>query len=359
VLGVGLDWDSKNKQIMVSNQITKPSEMQSSGGGGGGAGGSGGSGKEPTVIIQTSNKTVFGAIRMATFENSRKLNFTHNEVIVIGKSVGTHGIGPFLDFFSRDPEPRPTQIILYTDGEAKKVLEAKPEIEKATAVEIRKMVDNSNQTSEVERVILQDLIEMLISKSRSATLPMVEVKKSKTGQHPVLNGTAVFKKDIFAGKLDHQETRGLLWIMGKVQSGIIDVPSKEGALAIEIIEASGKFKPLLKNGKMMVAIEVKMEGNIGTEMTPMGTENPDGLKKLQRKIEAVVRDEVLSSVMEAKKLKADIFGFGEAFRRKYPKEWQSMESRWEELFPKVKVNLKVKAIIRRTGETLKPIYAKK
>lgn len=49
-------------------------------------------------------------------------------------------------------------------------------------------------------------------------------------------------------------------------------------------------------------------------------------------------------------MNADVFGFGEAVRRKYPREWPQYEKMWEELFPVfLDVRLEVDAKIRRTG----------
>jgi spore germination protein KC len=36
-------------------------------------------------------------------------------------------------------------------------------------------------------------------------------------------------------------------------------------------------------------------------------------------------------------MKVDIFGFAEAFERKYPKEWNKEKDRWNDIFPKVGV----------------------
>jgi spore germination protein KC len=54
------------------------------------------------------------------------------------------------------------------------------------------------------------------------------------------------------------------------------------------------------------------------------------------------------------KMKTDVLGFGEAFHRAYPKEWNENKDRWVELFPNVEVHFEIEARVRRPGEVTTP-----
>ncbi|MCL5289823.1 MAG: Ger(x)C family spore germination C-terminal domain-containing protein, partial [Firmicutes bacterium] len=45
----------------------------------------------------------------------------------------------------------------------------------------------------------------------------------------------------------------------------------------------------------------------------------------------------------------DIFGFGDAFHRKYKKDWRELKDRWDEEFARAEVNIAVEAHVREIG----------
>jgi spore germination protein KC len=170
-----------------------------------------------------------------------------------------------------------------------------------------------------------------------------------------ISGTAVFKGDKLVGKLDKAEGRGLLWVLGKVKSGIIIVKGPQNdKLSLEIIRASGKITPELKNNTITMNITVNEEGNIGEETGPENLSKLPEIKALEEKKTEVIRNEIMASIKKAQELNADIFGFGDAVHQKYPKQWKSMEDKWDELFPNIQVTVKIEAKIRLMGRINRP-----
>jgi spore germination protein KC len=202
---------------------------------------------------------------------------------------------------------------------------------------------------------LQSFIEKLISKTTSAVAPIIKTS-SEEPKELILDGTAVFKKDKMAGKLNPRETRGLLWVTGQVKSGIIILNTgNEESVALEIIQASGSFKPRLRKDKMFIHIRIKVVCNLGEQETKEDMSDPKKLKFLAQKAARVVRNEITATAKKAQRLKADVFGFGQAFYIKYPKQWKKMESRWDDLFPKVNLDTEVDVEVRLVGKTTKSL----
>jgi spore germination protein KC len=353
-MGVGVDYDPAAKDVRITMQIIKPDQMKGPGGGGGGKGGGGGS-QQASFLLESQGRTVFEAIRQANFRSTHKLNWTHNAVIILGKSAVEHGVSPLLDLFIRDPEPRPTQWILVTETEAKAILAATSPLEKASAISIDSLMKNTVNTSKIVAVDLQTFIEKLISKTTSAVAPIIKTS-SEEPKEVILDGTAVFKKDKMAGELNPNETRGLLWVTGQVKSGVITFETKEQEpVTLEIIQASGSFRPQLSEGKPLIHLKIKVVCNLGEQETKDDMSDPEKLNFLAKKADAVVRNEIASTIKKAQQLRADVFGFGQAFYIKYPKQWKRMESRWDELFPQVKMDVKVDIAIKQVGETTKSL----
>ena len=178
-----------------------------------------------------------------------------------------------------------------------------------------------------------------------------------------LNNTAIFKKDKLMGWFDEKETRGLLWVLGKVKSGIIVLKSPQEEtkkVGIEIIRASSIIKPQMEDGHLVITVEVKEVGNIGDQMSEqVDLTLPDTFEELQRRQAAEIESEINAALTKAQDWGLDIFKFGEAVHRKLPAEWVELKDNWDEELRNLEVTVEVDAEILRTGLTSKPVQAKK
>ena len=227
ITAVGIDKSQEDGKISVTFQIMKPSEVKASSGSKG-SGGSGGSGGSKAVWVFTSTGyTVFDAARNAIMQSDRRLFFPQNKIIVIGEEVARTGIAPLLDFFDRDPEPRRLSWLLIAKGKASDINNAEHEQEKIPARAIEGMVKSSSVSSMAVKMNLNDLLKTVSSPTTDPIAGRIEMINEEGGTNKKMRvtGAAVFKKDKLMGFLDRPETRGLNWILGKVNSGIIVVKS--------------------------------------------------------------------------------------------------------------------------------------
>jgi spore germination protein KC len=81
---------------------------------------------------------------------------------------------------------------------------------------------------------------------------------------------------------------------------------------------------------------------------------------MEAKLADNVRSEIKAALKKGQKeLKTDIFGFGFALYRKYPRLWhKEYEKKWQDLFPDVTINIDVRAKILNTGTGIKKITDK-
>lgn len=349
VIGVGIDKGDEADTVKITAQVVKPGEISS-------GGKSGGGGDEAYANFEETGRTVFAAVRGVTNKSSRKLFFPHNQVLIIGKSAAEDGITKYLDFFMRDPETRLNVYILVAQDTAAGVLDTKSKLENVPANSISLMLDTeAKAASQAINIRLKDFKESLQLKTVASVAPIIEVSEENDKKTTILNGMAVFKDEKMVGTLDKSEGRGLMWVLDKVKSGIIEVKSSEGDLvALETVRAEGEFSSELVDGKVKIKVKIFEEGNIGEDD---GTKDLSAVSEVafleQQKIE-VIKSEVMAAVKKAKELDSDIFGFGESVHRKYPKEWASMEDEWDEIFPTVEVEVEVEAKLRLMGRISAP-----
>ncbi|MFZ5652329.1 MAG: Ger(x)C family spore germination protein [Bacillota bacterium] len=371
VAGAGMDKAGEEGKIKITVQIIKPGEVKAVPAGKGG-------GAKAVALYTGTGDTFFDAIRNLAMKVGKKLFWSEAKILVVGEDMAREGIGKVTDFYERDHEPELRNFLLIAKGEAKEVLETEVGTEKIWAYGIGHMVKAMTAHGKSPATEIRHFLRTVESKTTAPVAPAVHVVRKeeekddgegKAGEDKAVlpkevkvSGAAVFRHYKLIGWLDEKETRGLLWATGKIKSGIIVVPAPESEdklVALEIIRASGKLKPEITDGNLTITVEVREEGNLGEQQPDsIDITKPGVMEELENRKRTAIGDEIRAAVDKAQELNADIFGFGEAVRRKYPKDWKKLEARWDEIFPTLEVNIVVEAKIRRTGKITKPAQPK-
>jgi len=353
VQAIGID-RLEDGQISLTVQILIPSAVKASATGEGG---------KAVSVLTSTGQTIFDAFRNATLEADRKLFLPFNKVIVIGEEAAQAGTTPLTDFLSRDHETRRLANVFIARGKAKEILEAEHGQEKIPAKALENLAKGSGATSKIPKIEVHEFLKTLASKTSDPFVPGIKiVKKEEEGKEKKLlklDETAILKKDKLVGWFDVKETRGLLWILGKVKSGIIVVSSpldETKKVSLEITRASSKIKPEIVDGNLVITVQVNEEGNLGEQMSEVDLTKPDTFKELEKKQAAVIEDEINAALEKAQEeWGVDIFKFGEAVHRKFPGGWKELEKSWNEEFQDIEVKVVVEAKLRRIGMSTTPV----
>ncbi|ADL13571.1 Ger(x)C family spore germination protein [Acetohalobium arabaticum] len=366
VSGIAIDKAKEEGKLKLTAEIIKPGKIKAPSSTGGGSGGS----KEKAVwVVSSTGHTIFEAIRNFTMQVSRKLFWAHNRLIIISEDLAREGVYSVLDFFLRDQEGRARAWILISKGsEASEILKMKAELEKIPAKDIEELISARTVTSKAVAVDMHHFFLKLGSKTTSPVASRIEPigqskqdKKENKAKKVRLTGASVFKEDKLVGWLNRPATRGFLWITGEVESGIIVVksPADNGKVSLEIVETSSKIEAELKNGELVMNIQVDGESNLGDQSGSADLTRPARIEALERRMTAVIRNEIKECLYKAQQeYKTDIFGFGEVVHRAFPDKWKKLKKNWEEIFPELKVKIDVEAKIRRPGIIKESINSK-
>lgn len=349
VMGIGVDKPIESGEVQLTVQIVKPGEIKSQN-------------KEDTSSAQAfwnisgTGDTIFSTLRDATNKSSRKLFFPHNQVLILSSAIAEEGIQKYIDFFARDPETRMNVWVLISQGTANEILNAKSDLEKVPANNIAKLIKgNEAATSQTKAVRLRNLVNILMSKTTSSVVPFIKITKDGNKNVATISGTAVFKGDKMVGEMNKTEGRGILWVLGDIKSGIIEVEdSANDKVSLEIIRAKSKMVPEINGSKIIMKISIDEEGNIGEQTGPKNLSKLAEVAVLEKNKAEIIMGEVMAAVKKAQKLNADVFGFGDAIHKKYPKQWKKLEPNWDEIFRDVEVQVEVKAKLRLMGRIIKP-----
>lgn len=364
VAGAGIDKALEEGKIDVYVQLIIPGRVQNAAG----------SGSQATLtpdavwVASATGNTVFNAIRDCSLKSGRKLLWSHSKVLVIGEELAREGIDKVMDLFERDHEFRRKTWVLISRGSAKDIMEASPEYERIPVFEMDSIIRGYGATSKIAPQDLNKFLGKISSKTTCAfTAGIEEISSERLRRENKvssfrLSGTAVFKNYKLVYWLDAYETRGLLFVTGKVESGIVEIkcPQEESkTIAFEIIRAGSKIKPEIRDGELVITVEIHEEGNVGEgQFAGIDLTVPENISLLEKRKADAIKKEVEGVIKKAQQFNTDIFGFGEAVYRKYPGEWKEMEKNWDEIFPRLEVQVKVDAKIRRTGLISNPARIK-
>jgi spore germination protein KC len=259
-----------------------------------------------------------------------------------------------MDFFIRAKETRPTTTMLISETTALDVLNVEPQANLLPAININKLVEAQVNNSEALEATVQVYINTMLSNSTSFVAPMISIEEQGEKKLLSIKGMAVFKEDKMVGMLNEDETRGLLWIKGDVQSGAINTVYNDQQIAIEIKSATTKVSPKIIDEKIIMHIDIDEEGLLVMQSGEKNVATPEDLPKISDCVEDVIEGEITMAFEKAKQLGCDIFGFGELLNKYENEQWEKMKDNWDELFKTVQLDMKIETNIRGAGAIIKP-----
>ncbi len=368
VMAMAID-RSSNEQIRLIVQLPNPRAL-----GGGQRGGitPGASiDVKPYRNYEGIGPTMFDALRNISHESSRRLFFAQNHTLIFGEGMARESVGKVLDFLNRNVEIRPgLTMVFIAKGDPAKILDIPNPHSVVPALRINDIMLWRGQTSRFAPVSLSRFLETLSLEGQEPYAGVIEatpnptarVKEGeKTAPQPSLSlrltGAALFRGDRMVGFLNETETRGLLWVLNEVKGGqiVFSCPGpKDNKVTIEILRSNAKIEPEITEGGIIMTVKIREEGNLVEVEGPLDISKPEVIRELDRLHAEAISQEVMAAVYKAQELGSDAFGFGEAFRRKYPQKWKKIKKDWPEIFPSIKVHVQVDARIRRMGMISKP-----
>lgn len=383
VTALGIDTDEQTGQVIVTLQYVIPGSSK------GGGGGEGSKGTSFKVAIKTaSGLTLSDAAQKIQQSVGKRLFFGYMDIEVIGEAAAKNIMEDIMGMNDRTASIRNTARLVIASGKAADALSiVDTDISVPAAAHIRKLVDETKSTGNAFSIIIEDFIEHMQIKGLEPIAPRLVTtvagengKESgsssegikgtgskdglKEGYHSI-DGMAAFSSGKLAGWLDGTESRGLAWIMGEKMTPYLSFKTSEdadtkGTMFIRVTKSKGKINVTLDNGKPVINVNVYAEADLRKYAKTMEPKNltPDVIEIIQRDFESTIHSEIEAALKKGQKeLKTDIFGFGFAFYRKYPKLWHSTyEQKWEEIFPDVAVNIEVKVKLISTGTNIMKFF---
>ena len=364
-IAVCIGIDKTENGYLVTEQVLNPRVMASKKA----------TAESPVVIYTAEGNDLAEIVRRFTTQSSRILYNADLRMVVFGEDVAKDGIQNILDYFLRNYEYRTDfYFVIAKNSTANEVLGTLTPIELVPGFSMYISLKMSEEKwAAMKSIRIIELVNSIIADGDNPVLTGIEISQDEispkstdilkqSGKYKKLKytGLGAFNKDKLVGWVDEDESKGYNYITDNVKntSEHADYDSKV-KITYEIINAKSRTKVYFLENKPAIEVKIKTKCNIVIvegEFDVSAEENKQVLNELLASKVKLLCEKALNKAQ--KELKTDIFGFGEAIHRKYPKAWEKLKDDWNDKFTDLPVNITVEAETKQLGQITKPLFMK-
>lgn len=343
---IGIDMNKTDNNLQVTLEILKAQKM--------------GSETAPAKYVQATGQTLFGAIRNAGLKLDRRTFGAFNRMVIVSEEATSHVL--VFDHYFRDHEDRlPIPLLIAQGVSAADVMGIAGGIQNQPSGYLNDIWKEQRYNGKTITSTVLDFFKSYLVKGKNPVAGVVrKVKKVKTGGQKqeqeyelTTEGAAVFVKSRLAGFLNGTETRGYNWVESKDANWTItsSLPDGESRFAIEVNTIHRNKEVEITNGRVKLKITLDITGNVGEVSGTADLTKPATIAMLEQAAAQSIKAEVEHTLSKLQReYQSDIYGFGQAVHRKYPREWKNMQDDWDELFASAETEVTVKVSLTQTGK---------
>lgn len=383
---IGIDYDTKTNEYIITAQILNNKKENSSGSGSGSSNSS-----SEIVVINSKSPSVQSALRNIIEESPKKLYLAHMKLLLISEKMAkSQDILDTLNFFIRDNEgSNDFMMVITRNTTPQKVLEILTPLESNPAENIVDSIITSNRYKGIaSENTLGDNVAMFLENGKSSVAVSIEIDEdeiigskdelndnkikdenyaknsnennennenndlqisssddsSKKDQNDNKNAQtkkikvsnlAYFKDHFLTGYIEDEENYIYNLITKNAKGGIIQIGEKENLLVIEQTSVSTKLKPRRENDKFIIDLSINLSCNV----TETG-KNVDFKTKEKYKINQNYAKEYLTEKIEKfisntkEKYDCDLIGAGNIFYKFDNKDYELLMSKYGDQYYK-------------------------
>lgn len=322
-------------------------------------GGSGSTGK-PYTLVTSTGRTITEAYRNMQVQLPRRINWGHTKVIVFSEEMARSGVSPVFEFLARQPNLNINNSIFIAPGKAKEIGDMVAAFERFPSTILKEFAAQEVIINTTTKDFLEtengDMVAGFLTKGKK---PMVS-ENGKTELWVGTDGAALFRNYKMVGKLSTKETRGTLWLRNLVESSVVTIksPTDQKVISLLILQGHTKIRPS-KRDPFTFDIFVKAEDDISESYSNIDLTNERNIYTMERIAEKQIETRIRQAFKVSKKVKADVFQFGEYLSWYKPKMWKKVKKDWPSIYQnKVKINIRIDLKIKRPGGEKNPVRIK-
>ena len=291
-----------------------------------------------TKVYDIEAPSVAGALQSFVTRTGRSSYILHNRAVVIGlEQAKRRPLSALLDYFIRNHEGRSTVDMAVCRGEAAELL----------------AVPSAGYTIPAEH--LSVLLQQAGRQGFAVPTDLLDVERSTSGMYAmVMDGTAVFRRGEYAGELDEEATRGLLFGRGDLQTctyplslpGTAEDPER---LTVEVTSSKTKVRIWPEGEAAVIRLTISCKATVLEEYRAAGLESSD-LKAVAGALQEAILQDVRSALDKTiGDWGCDVYGFSRMVKKKAPELVRGREDEWPARLRDCRFEVEVKADAAKAG----------
>ncbi|MFS0728095.1 Ger(x)C family spore germination protein [Paenibacillus sp. 1P07SE] len=363
---VALGIDKTDEGLNVSAQVVNPTEIGMQ---------RGSIGVAPVITYSAKGQTLPDALQRILSQAPRQLYLSHLRVLVFGESLAREGLSDVLDFIARNNELRTDFYLLVAhNSKASDILQVLTPFEHIPANSLNSSILVSHkQWAATGKITLQQFVTELGREGANPVVSGVEIIGNKEKGQNINNlhdikpsvllrhsGMALFDKDKLVGWVDEKTSKSINYILDEVNEtvGHVRCPDQDdGIVGVKIVRSDAQIDVSLdQSGRPEFKVNFKIEADLDAIQCKIDLNKEASILKIEKEMERSLKQVNESSVqLVQRKYKTDVFGFGEALHRKYPKVWSKYRNQWQDVFPQMQVTVDADVRVLRIGSIVQPL----
>jgi len=299
--------------------------------------------------INTDAYSMEDAYSEATAKSSRDIYMGHTKLLILSSNLLKHKdtVKEIIDYLQRNPNINRMMQVVVCDGLAQDYVKFKPMTENSSQYYISGLMDNSKRNSRIMSTTLNEFL-ILLSENGNAILPRISMDKEK--KELILTGAAIIKDYELKGYFTPLELLDIQLLSGKFKVGKKVIYVDGHPIDYVIDGYTRKMKVAQEGGKLVINVNINLEGQISEYYVGKKILDKDELKRLQNNFNKSISKEC-EKIMEIaiKEFGIDPFGTREYIEKFKPALWSEIGKNWIEEYKKISVNVIVDTEIRRIG----------
>ena len=294
-----------------------------------------------------NGKTVSLALNRIDMYSSKRQYLGHTKVAILGEKIlkDPKMLSETLDGFQRNSEISNKLLILATDKNIQKILDAKIKGEPMAGLFLSNFYQNRENNSGV--TFKKDLDSVLEDTQLNNTtiIPKVSLEDKDLR----LGGSAIIKDYRLLGWLDNKETRGYVWVNDNAKNTelITKLDNIDTTLLVESHKKKMNFKKL-DNDILVANIDIDISGSIKNyALGSKNLYNQNNLNKLENLYSKIVKSEINTTFRKLQsEYNVDIFNFLKTIEKQNYDLYLEIKDNWNyyynnmQIVPNVNVNIR-------------------
>ncbi|WP_235775399.1 MULTISPECIES: Ger(x)C family spore germination protein [Paenibacillus] len=342
-----LDNQPGQHMLHITAQIAVPGRVPL----GPGSEGGGDSGN-PVWVVSADGHSLDDCLNNLQQKLAEPRYLIHLRIIVISEDFARHGLDEINDYLRRNPEVRRRTWLLVTGQKAENFMKVQPPLQRVPTLYILSMMDRAVDSGKFPQDFIGDFWSAESKWGRDGFLPYVSIRNK---ENITIDGLAYFSKGKLAGTTQPLDIGAYMAFQGIDPGGysVLFKTGKYGDVMSRTISRHSRKRTVIRNGKPHVICDIDLEGDLDEHYhASKAISTSADLHALEKEFEQDTEQILRLLFEQTQQDRSDIFGIGECVRAHHQSYWKkNVHSKWdwEELYPTVSVELRIRLTIRRVG----------